>query len=164
MLGNPGPQYRNTRHNAGFMFCDSLSLPETWQTKFNGLYIKKGDTVFLKPQTFMNESGNSVQKAAKYFGIDSTDILVVHDDIEQEFGSVKIQRAGGMAGHNGLRSVKQNLSTDDFWRLRIGIGRPQHGDVASFVLGHFSELEEKMLEDTFVRAADLMKKWMEGSI
>lgn len=109
----------------------------------------------------MNESGVSIQKAAKFFGIKSRDILVVHDDIEQEFGSTRIQCGGGMGGHNGLRSVKQNLSTEDFWRLRIGIGRPQHGDVASFVLNRFSELEEKILEDTFQKARCLLEQWIE---
>lgn len=161
LLGNPGAQYNNTRHNAGFMFADSLALSGTWQTKFNGKYFKDGDTVYLKPETFMNESGNSVQKAASFFQVESRNILVVHDDIEQEFGKVKLQRGGGMAGHNGLRSIKQHLSTDDFCRLRIGVGRPQHGDVATFVLGKFSELESKILEDTFAQAKTLLTQWIE---
>lgn len=162
MLGNPGTEFRNTRHNAGFMFCSAFLGDVSWQTKFHAKYIKQGDVVFLCPQTFMNESGVSVQPAAKFFGIESKDILVVHDDIEQEFGNVRIQRAGGMAGHNGLRSIKQHLGTDDFYRIRIGIGRPEHGDVANFVLGHFSELEQKILEDTFAKAGVLLKEWIEA--
>ena len=162
MLGNPGIQYKNTRHNAGFMFCSSV-LPEAgWQTKFSGSFIKTGNTVFLRPMTFMNESGVSVRKAADFFNVDSCNILVVHDDIEQEACSVKLQRGGGMAGHNGLRSVKQHLGTDDFYRLRIGVGRPAHGDVASYVLDRFTELEQKMLEDTFAKASDLMNVWIRG--
>lgn len=164
MLGNPGVEYRKTRHNAGFMFSDSLEknllLTGPWQTKFNGKYIKDRDIVYLKPETFMNLSGQSVQKAAAFFGVKPSDILVVHDDIEQEFSAVKLQRGGGMQGHNGLRSIKQMLGTDDFCRLRIGIGRPQRGDVASFVLGRFTELEERILEDSFAKAQDLLENWI----
>lgn len=162
MLGNPGVQYKNTRHNAGFMFCSYLGLPDAWQTKFHGKFQKSKDTVYLKPETYMNESGISVQEAAKFFGIKTSDIIVVHDDIETEFSIAKIQKGGGLGGHNGLRSIKQHLSSDEFWRLKIGVGRPKFEDVASYVLGHFSELDEKILEDTFAKAKVFLDKYLEG--
>ncbi len=157
-LGNPGIQYRNTRHNAGWMVCDRLvelqGLCDSWQTKFHALYTKRGDMVLLKPQTFMNESGISVQEAARFYGIKPQDILVVHDDIELAFGQVKIQLGGGMGGHNGLRSVKQHLGTDMFNRLRVGVGRPPAKiQVADFVLGRFSELEQNIMASAIEEAA-----------
>lgn len=157
-LGNPGIQYRLTRHNVGFMVCDRvlglMGESSSWQTKFHALFIKHGPCVLLKPQTFMNESGVSVQEASKFFGIAPSDILVVHDDIELPFGEVRRQLGGGMGGHNGLRSVRQHLGTDAFCRLRIGVGRPSGGmQVADYVLARFSPLEEKQLEITLESAA-----------
>ena len=157
-LGNPGIQYRLTRHNVGFMVCDKvlklMGESSSWQTKFHALFIKSGPCVLLKPQTFMNESGVSVQEASKFFGIAPSDILVVHDDIELPFGEVRRQLGGGMGGHNGLRSVRQHLGTDAFCRLRIGVGRPSGGmQVADYVLARFSPLEEKQLEITLESAA-----------
>lgn len=108
----------------------------------------------------MNESGTAVREAADFFGIKAENILVVHDDIELKFGEVRQQLGGGMGGHNGLRSIKQHMSTDKFLRLRIGIGRPEqsnlHIDVASWVLGRFTEIEKKELENTFSRACDII--------
>lgn len=157
-LGNPGIQYSKTRHNTGWMVCDELERAiglTSWQTKFHAQYAKMGDAVLLKPQTFMNESGLSVQEAAKFYNIQSKDILVVHDDIELPFAQVKLQMGGGMGGHNGLRSVKQHLGTDKFARLRVGVGRPPAViQVADFVLGRFSPVEEKQLEDVVRKAAE----------
>lgn len=164
-LGNPGFQYRQTRHNCGFLVCDRLveDYPEldSWQSKFHGLFTKRRDAVLLKPQTFMNESGVSVQEACRFFGIKADDVVVVHDDIELPFASVRLQQGGGMAGHNGLRSVKQHLGTDSFWRLRIGVGRPPANiQVADFVLGRFSPLEESQmqtaLDDATAKVRELM--------
>ena len=157
-LGNPGIQYRLTRHNVGFMVCDKvldlMGESGSWQTKFHAQFIKHGPCVLLKPQTFMNESGISVQEASKFFGIAPSDILVVHDDIELPFGEVRRQLGCGMGGHNGLRSVRQHLGTEAFCRLRIGVGRPTGGmQVADYVLARFSPLEEKQLEITLESAA-----------
>jgi len=105
----------------------------------------------------MNESGQSVVEAASFFNVPAERILVVHDDIESAFGRVMLRQGGGMAGHNGLRSVKQHLSTDNFFRLRLGIGRPQNAmPVSSFVLSPFSELEEAQLDAMFVQAEQLL--------
>jgi len=164
-LGNPGFQYRQTRHNCGWMVCDRLAemVPEldSWQSKFHGLFTKRRDIVLLKPQTFMNESGVSVQEACRFFGFAPADLIVVHDDIELDFATVKQQLGGGMGGHNGLRSIKQHLGTDLFGRLRIGVGRPTGGiQVADFVLGRFSAVEEAQMQKTLDDAARALMKTM----
>ena len=164
-LGNPGIQYRQTRHNAGWILCDRvterLGLEGRWQTKFHGQFIKSGNSVLLKPQTFMNESGISVQEASRFFNVAPGDVLVVHDDIELEFGAVRIQLGWGMGGHNGLRSVKQHLGTDQFRRLRIGVGRPPARiQVADYVLGRFTEIEEKQLQGILDNAAETAIQYM----
>ena len=165
-LGNPGSQYRQTRHNCGWMVCDRLmeKLPQqdNWQSKFHGLFIKRRDVVLLKPQTFMNGSGISVQEACRFFGTEPADVVVVHDDIELTPGTVRLQTGGGMGGHNGLRSVKQHLGTDGFRRLRIGIGRPPANiQVADYVLARFPESEERLMEKAFDVAADTVLGIME---
>lgn len=160
-LGNPGMQYKRTRHNTAWLFCDFLSGFQ-WQTKFHSQFCKDSNLVYLKPQTYMNESGLAVQEAAKFFSIKPQDILVVHDDIELPFGETRLQLGGGMGGHNGLRSVKQNLSTPEFMRLRIGIGRPVGKiQVADYVLGRFSPVEEAQLEDVFRKAQELFRQFGE---
>ena len=164
-LGNPGPQCRQTRHNCGWMVCDRLAemVPEldSWQSKFHGLFTKRRDAVLLKPQTFMNESGVSVQEACRFFGTTPADVVVVHDDIELKLGMVRQQLGGGMGGHNGLRSVRQHLGTDQFGRLRIGVGRPPSGmQVSDFVLGRFSPLEEALMKDAFEEAAEAVMEIM----
>lgn len=151
-LGNPSAIYKNTRHNAGWQICDCFPGLGSWQKKFHGSYQKVGESIFLKPETFMNESGVSVREAATFFQIAPKDIIVFHDDTELEFGEIRFQKGGGLKGHNGLKSIRQNLSSDEFSRLRFGIGRPAHGDLASFVLGHFSEIEKAMLGDLLKQA------------
>ena len=158
-LGNPGIQYRQSRHNVGFMVCDRflerMNLTDSWQTKFHAGFLKQLSYVLLKPQTFMNGSGVSVQEASRFFGITPDNILVVHDDIELPFGEVRRQIGGGMGGHNGLRSVRQHLGTDAFGRLRVGVGRPSGGmQVADFVLARFSPVEEKQMENILDSAVE----------
>lgn len=111
----------------------------------------------------MNLSGIAVQEAAKFFNIDVDNILIVHDDIELDFGVVKIQQGGGMAGHNGLRSIKQHMNSDNFYRLRIGVGRPEVMDVASWVTARFSEQEEAKLPLAFSRACDIINCYIKDS-
>ncbi|MDX9810305.1 MAG: aminoacyl-tRNA hydrolase [Sphaerochaetaceae bacterium] len=153
LLGNKGTAYTKTRHNAGWLFgdyviarCNSVG---PWQSKFNGEWTtarwNNYVLTILKPMTYMNLSGQSAWKAASYFKITPQEILVVHDDVELEFGTVRIQKGGGLAGHNGLRSMKESLGCDQFMRLRIGIGRPQFQDVASFVLSRFTPEQESVL-------------------
>ncbi len=164
-LGNPGAQYRQTRHNAGWMVCDAFSakngMSQSWLTKFHSLYLKEGNLIFQKPQTFMNESGIAVQEVSKFYEIDCASILVVHDDIELPFGTVKLQQGGGLGGHNGLKSIKTYLGTNSFCRLRIGIGRPPAPiQVADFVLGKFSPLEENSISEILDKAVESINQFI----
>ncbi|MBN2736383.1 MAG: aminoacyl-tRNA hydrolase [Spirochaetales bacterium] len=150
LLGNPGRQYQNTRHNYPWLVADSMSwLSSGWNEKFKGLYqdLRFDDErlIFLKPMTQMNLSGQSVQAAMAFYKIMARDLLVAHDDIELPFGQAAFKSGGGHGGHNGLRSVIELLGSSDFYRLRLGIGRPLHGPVASHVLGRFSSEEEAVL-------------------
>ncbi|MDF2752773.1 MAG: pth [Gaiellaceae bacterium] len=145
-LGNPGREYERTRHNAGWMVVDELARRHggSFRSKFSGqLSETRLDDLklaLLKPETYMNVSGRSIGAAGKFFKVDPADVLVVHDDVDLEPGRLQARFGGGLAGHNGLRSIAQTLGTNDFLRLRIGVGRPGRGDrrsVADYVLGGF---------------------------
>ena len=146
--GNPGREYERTRHNIAWMVLDFIgsSSDFNWKKKFNGLwadyFIGTNKVIFLKPETFMNNSGKSVQAAAHFFKIKPEEIIVIHDDLELPFGKVIVKKDGGAGGHNGLRSITQHLGSSNYYRLRMGIGRPVHGNVSSFVLGRFTPDEE----------------------
>jgi PTH1 family peptidyl-tRNA hydrolase len=150
-VGNPGLQYAETRHNIAWIFLDKSPLfsHSVWKSKFKGLYAEsslKGHKVYaLKPQTFMNLSGESVQPLAAFFKISPLQILVIHDELDLPFGQVHFKMGGGLAGHNGLKSIAACLGTDQFARMRIGIGRPPHGDVAHWVLSPFGKEELSQL-------------------
>ena len=150
-LGNPGAQYASTRHNVGFMVLEQLR--EQWglgkpKSKFNGL-ITEGRTgpggprvVLLAPQNFMNESGKAAGPARGSKKIELDHVIVVHDEIDLPFGEIRSRLGGGLAGHNGLKSLKANFASPDFWRIRVGVGRPDSTDperVSGYVLGRFSE-------------------------
>ena len=145
-LGNPGPEYARTRHNLGFMVADRLaeSLDGAWRSKFSGrIATARSDDVRLalfEPQTFMNLSGTAVAAAARFYGLEPADVLIVHDEIDLELGDVRAKMGGGLAGHNGLRSVRSALGTADFPRVRVGVGRPDRGErwpVADWLLQPF---------------------------
>jgi PTH1 family peptidyl-tRNA hydrolase len=163
-LGNPGREYADTRHNVGFMVADELARRHggSWRGKFSGeLSEVRADGIrlaLLKPQTYMNESGRSVGAAARFFKVEPEELLVVHDDVDLESGRVQVRLGGGLAGHNGLRSVAQQLGTGEFGRVRIGVGRPERGDqrpVADFVLSPFPP--EVDVEALVARAADAVE-------
>ncbi|MGN1208854.1 MAG: aminoacyl-tRNA hydrolase [Duodenibacillus sp.] len=132
-LGNPGDEYRDTRHNVGWHFLDALACEKhlrfTDQAKFFGqtarLSTPSGDVWLLKPTTYMNRSGSAVQAMAAYYKIAPEEILVVHDELDLVPGTMKMKKGGGNAGHNGLKDIAARLSTPEFWRLRIGIGHPR---------------------------------------
>lgn len=158
-LGNPGRQYSATRHNVAWMLSDRLMRADdpSWKEKFHGLFRREGAVVYLKPLVFMNNSGRSVQAALSFFSIDPSALLVVHDDLETQFGVIDAVRDGGHRGHNGVRSVSTSLSTGDYRRLRMGIGRPPaNRRVADWVLERFSREEEAELPDMLDRAAKLL--------
>jgi peptidyl-tRNA hydrolase, PTH1 family len=145
-LGNPGREYERTRHNVGWLVVDELGrrLDGRWREKFSGrlaeVRLDALRLALLKPETFMNDSGRSVAAAARFFKVEPESLLVVHDDVDLEAGRLQARAGGGLAGHNGLRSLAQALGTQDFLRLRIGVGRPGRGDprsVADYVLSPF---------------------------
>ena len=148
-LGNPGPEYLNSRHNLGFMVLDSLHAHykfENWKSKFDGMYASKRfgseKIILVKPQTYMNLSGFCAAKFKQFFKVDDGNIFVIYDDIDLGFGNKKLKQGGGDAGHKGVRSISQHLGTKNFNRIRIGIGRPKEKkDVSSFVLSNFSTTE-----------------------
>jgi peptidyl-tRNA hydrolase, PTH1 family len=137
-LGNIGSKYDLTRHNVGFMLLDKMAT--SWQNKFNGSFATSNSNYLLKPATFMNRSGISVSAASTFYKVPSESVIVVHDDIDLAFGKLKIKQGGGNGGHNGLVSVSSHIS-NDYFRLRIGVGRPLFGDAADFVLGKFTSEE-----------------------
>jgi len=163
-LGNPGREHAGDRHNVGWMAVDELARRSgaTFKAKFDGRLgearIADARVALLKPETYMNESGRSVRAAAQFFKVEPDAILVVHDESDLETGRLQARRGGGLAGHNGLRSVAQHLGTPDFLRLRVGVGRPGRGDrrdLADYVLANFEPHEDA---PTIVdRAADAVE-------
>jgi PTH1 family peptidyl-tRNA hydrolase len=150
-LGNYGSKYHHTRHNIGWDVFEELSFANDlrWQDKFKGQYAvlqneqtNNNKIYFLKPQTYMNLSGESVQPLMAFFKINIENILVLHDEIDLPFGTIAFKKGGGLAGHNGLKSITASLGSQEFKRVRIGIGRPVHGDVSNWVLSGY-EGEDK---------------------
>jgi PTH1 family peptidyl-tRNA hydrolase len=163
-LGNPGREYERTRHNVGWLVLDELARRHggSWRSKFSGSLaeVRLGDArlALLKPETYMNESGRSVGAAARFFKVEPEQLLVVHDDVDLEPGRLQARAGGGLAGHNGLRSLAQQLGSQDFLRLRIGVGRPGRGDqrsVSDWVLSPFAPEED--VEALVARAADAVE-------
>ena len=163
-LGNPGREYAASRHNLGWMVVDELARRRdgTWRSKFSGqmaeVRVDSSRLALLKPETYMNESGRSISAAARFFKVDVASILVVHDDVDLEEGRLQARMGGGLAGHNGLRSIARDLGSQDFLRLRIGVGRPGRGDrrsVADFVLAPFEP--ETDVQALVARAADAVE-------
>jgi PTH1 family peptidyl-tRNA hydrolase len=144
-LGNPGKEYSLNRHNIGFIILDSF-VKDFGQfelnPKFHGEIIKKGDTLFLKPTTFMNLSGKSVSELCSFYKITPSEILVIQDELDLDFGKMKISTGSGDAGHNGIKDIIAKLGTKEFTRLRFGVGRPEgYQPVEDYVLSDFSKTE-----------------------
>lgn len=165
-LGNPGGKYTMTRHNIGFMALDAYGISvgnprwkEERQAFVTRLKIDDQEVIFAKPQTFMNKSGESVRSLMDYYKIPIENLIVVHDDIDQGFGAIKIHKNRGPGGHNGLKSINEMLGTQDYVRLKLGVGRPSHPkmDVAAYVLQNFSEQEQSHLHDFLSLAGDAIE-------
>jgi PTH1 family peptidyl-tRNA hydrolase len=163
-LGNPGREYERTRHNAGWLVLDELARRRggSWRSKFSGSLaeVRVGDArlALLKPETYMNESGRSLGAAARFFKVEPQQVLVVHDDVDLETGRLQARAGGGLAGHNGLRSLAQHVGSQDFLRLRIGVGRPGRGDrrsVADWVLSPFAPEDDA--DALVARSADAVE-------
>jgi peptidyl-tRNA hydrolase, PTH1 family len=166
-LGNPGTGYARQRHNLGFMAVDAVARAHRfapWRTKFSSLIsegrLGESRVLLQKPQTFMNLSGHAVAEAARFFKLPPGQIVVCHDEVDLVAGKVRIKTGGGVAGHNGLRSIAEQLGSRDFRRVRFGVGHPGHKDrVSGHVLGDFGVADREWLEpllDAFAQAAPLL--------
>ena len=151
-LGNPGREYEKNRHNIGFLAVDYLINEfnaSKISSKFKGELYKSDNYLFLKPLTFMNLSGESVRLVKDFYKIDNENIIVIHDDIDLNIGALKFKRGGGSGGHNGLKSIDKHIS-NDYWRIRIGVGRPEIKEqVVNYVLNNFKNEELNCIEKNF---------------
>lgn len=168
-LGNPGKEYENTRHNTGFMVLDRLSEKlniEMTQNKFKGLYGKskyKGeDVILLKPQTYMNLSGESVRQVMDFFKINQEDILVIYDDLDMPVGKLRLRQSGSAGGHNGIKNIIAHLNSQDFKRIRVGIDRHKYMNVADYVLSRFSKVESEAIEQGIENAANAVLDYLDN--
>ena len=172
-LGNPGSQYEKTRHNVGFMVADLLAgrLGGAFKVhKRSGAEIVTGrlggrSVILAKPRTYMNESGRHIGPLAKFYSVSPADVIVIHDELDIDFGKIRLKLGGGEGGHNGLRSVVNALGTKDFQRIRIGIGRPpSRKDPAAFVLESFSSAERAEVPAICEQAADATELLIESGL
>jgi PTH1 family peptidyl-tRNA hydrolase len=172
-LGNPGPEYEDTRHNAGFWYIDALarrlSVTPVPDRAYHGLVARanlpQGPVWLLQPMTYMNVSGKSVAALARFFKIAPEEILVVHDELDLPAGQVKLKKGGGHGGHNGLRDIHAQLGTPDYWRLRLGIGHPgvKH-EVANFVLRKPPQSEREGIHKCIAQSMDATEALLAGDI
>jgi PTH1 family peptidyl-tRNA hydrolase len=162
-LGNPGNQYETTRHNIAWQMVEYLLFYNdfVWKQKFRGEYasisLDDRKVFFLEPQTYMNRSGLSLLSIMQFYKIEMGDVLVIHDELELDFGVLGFKEGGGLAGHNGLRSVAECLGTRNFKRMRLGISRPTYSDITTYVLGNFSNDEQAVLPIYLEKAAKLLE-------
>lgn len=155
-LGNPGNEYADNRHNLGFWFIErlarNLKVPLVPQGKFFGVSGRIGEQWLLQPMTYMNRSGQAVAALARFYKIAAEEILVVHDDLDLEPGSIRIKQGGGNGGHNGLKDIQAHLSVPDFWRLRLGIGHPgERNEVINYVLKAPRREEQERIDHALER-------------
>jgi PTH1 family peptidyl-tRNA hydrolase len=171
-LGNPEEDYKETRHNMGFDTINKLAEQyhiEITKNKFKGLYgtgtIENEKVILLKPQTFMNLSGESIKECKDFYKIEEENLIVIYDDIDIEPGNIKIRKTGGPGTHNGMKSVIQNLKTKNFPRIRVGIGMPEHkADLINYVIGHVPEQEKKILDKATTLAKDAIVEIIKSGI
>ena len=173
-LGNPGTKYQNTRHNLGFIVADSFVKGEgfSWRISRDWIcyYAKTNEFVIIKPSTFMNKSGEAVRSVAEFFKIDVSDILVIHDDLDLQFGKIRISFDSMSAGHKGIESVIKSLSGPDFARLRVGIGRPTpkatdgKGDPKKYVLEEFTKDEMKHLPEILEMSIEAIRSYLSDGV
>ena len=165
-LGNPGSEYKKTRHNIGFMVIDELISRKNAQklssSSFEGELFKFSNHFLLKPLTFMNLSGNSIVAVKKFYKVD--EVVVIHDDLDLPFGTLRFKHGGGHGGHNGLRSTDEKISRE-YTRVRMGIGKPKHkGEVASFVLSRFNDKESQHLSLWITNCCEAIEYLLENSL
>ena len=172
-LGNPGPRYAGTRHNVGFLVVDQLArrwaasvdkYERRWEAQLGEGHYADERVLLLKPQTYMNLSGESVAKLTRFFKIPSQRVLVVYDDLDLPLARLRLRPDGGAGGHKGIRSIIERLGTQAFPRLRVGIGRPVHGDPVDFVLQDFTADEWTDVEAALDRAVEAIEHWLSHGI
>lgn len=166
-LGNPGSEYADTRHNAGFWFIDRLAaelkIQLAGQGKFFGRAGRQGELWLLQPTTFMNRSGQSVAALARFYKIAPEEILIVHDELDLPAGGIRIKQGGGNGGHNGLKDIQAHLSTPEFWRLRLGIGHPgDRNAVVDYVLKAPRREEQELIDRALDRCLIAWPRLVEG--
>lgn len=167
-LGNPGKEYDKTRHNIGFMVLDDYLGNVKWSTKFNALYyesvINQEKVLFVKPLTYMNNSGNAVGEFVRYFNLDMKDILVIQDDLDLNVGDYKLKCHSSSGGHNGIKSIINSLGNQDFLRLKVGIGSVKKDQVIDYVLGKFSKVELETLNSEFITFGKIIESFINVGI
>lgn len=171
-LGNPENEYANTRHNMGFDTINEIGSRyniEINRNGFKGLYqisiIQNKKVILLKPQTYMNLSGESIKEIIDFYKINLEDIIVIYDDIDTEKGNIRIRKKGGPGTHNGMKSIIENLNTTDFARIRIGIGQPEYkNDMINYVIGKVPEEEQNILHQGVQKAADAVEEIIKNGI
>lgn len=171
-LGNPEEDYSNTRHNMGFNTINKLAKQydiEINKKKFKGLYgtgiIEGKKVILLKPQTFMNLSGESIKEAIDFYKISEENLIIIYDDIDIEPGIIKIRKTGGPGTHNGMKSVIQNIQTEKFPRVRIGIGKPQEkGNLIEYVIGGIPEEDKKILDEATTKGKDAIIEILKSGV
>lgn len=162
-LGNPGKEYKETHHNVGFMFVDKIAesynatfkLEKRHQAEVAVIEINGKKHYLLKPVTYMNLSGKAVKSFTDYYKINSSDILVISDDLDLPVSSFRIRKSGGAGGHNGIKSIINEIGTNEFPRLRIGIGRKENKEVIDYVLSKFSKTDKKLIDETLEYAPNI---------
>lgn len=162
-LGNPGADYAAHRHNIGFRCIDAIAERHgiaLGKKRFKGLYgegrVRESRVVLLKPQTFMNDSGSSVAPASRWYKVDPGQIIVIYDDLDLPFGRIRVRPGGGSGGHNGIRSIIRELGSEDFVRIRVGIGRPAQGDPVDYVLNAFDREQAPYIPDICARVNQIV--------
>ncbi len=165
-LGNPGKKYAKSKHNVGFMCLDTFAkvnkLKFSKETKFVGEISIQGQTVYLKPKTFMNLSGNSVKAVQNFYQIPTENILVISDDIDLPIAKIRLREKGGSGGHNGLKSIISQLGSENFKRLRIGIDRNESVEAKEHVLSSFSKAETKLLNEELIKCSQIIDDFASG--
>lgn len=167
-LGNPGKEYHNTRHNIGFMVLDAMLPSVSWKEKNNACYYEEmvdGEKViFVKPNTYMNNSGEAVAPFANFYRISLEDILVIHDDMDLKMGYLRLKKGGSAGGHNGIKSIISHLASQEFMHLKIGVEHSKFGDTISHVLGKFTEEEKRIIDSKMQDYIGAIKTFLRDGI